>query len=84
MQHTEIVSQLSRRIDSPASDVLFCITMQDVLTAIVRRMGHDALSLSAEDLELAREEVKAALEHHLDIRDYIDMGLDAWEITRKL
>jgi len=47
-------------------------------------MGESALSLSADDLELARDEVKAALEHHLDIREYIDIGLDAWEITRKL
>jgi hypothetical protein len=40
--------------------------MQDILAAIARRIGHDALSLSAKELELAREEVKAALEHHLD------------------
>ena len=84
MNHAEIVSRLSRLIDSPTSEVIHATTMQDILTAIARRMGHDALSLSADDLELAREEVKAALEHHLDIREYIDMGLDAWEISRKL
>ena len=84
MQHTEIIKRLSRRIDSPPSDVLYCITMQDVLTAIVHRMEEEALSLSAEELQLAREEVRAALEHHLDPRDYIDMGLDAWEIAINL
>ena len=84
MQHAEIVSQLYRRIDSPSSEVIHAITMQDILTAIARRMGDDALSLSADDLELAREEVRAVLEHHLDIRPYIDIGLDAWEIVRKL
>jgi len=44
-------------------------------------MGEEALELSTEDLELARDEVKAVLEHHLDEREYIDIGLDAWEIT---
>ena len=47
-------------------------------------MGIGAFSLSTEDLQLAREEVKEAINHHLDIREYIDMGLDVWEITRKL
>jgi hypothetical protein len=36
-------------------------------------MGKEVLELSAEDLELARDE-----------RDYIDMGLDAWEILKNL
>ena len=82
MQHAEIVSQLSRITDP--SEVIFTVTKQDFLTAIVRRMGHVALSLTTDDLELALDEVKVALEHHLDIREYIDIGLDAWEITRKL
>ena len=47
-------------------------------------MGIQALALTAEDLQLAREEVQAVLEHHLDERDYIDMGLDAWMIVRGL
>jgi hypothetical protein len=41
-------------------------------------MGEEALQLSSEDLELVRDEVKAALEHHLDEREYIHIGLDAW------
>ena len=52
MQHTAIVSRLSRRLDSPASDVLYSVTTQDILTAITRRMGESALSLTADDLEL--------------------------------
>jgi hypothetical protein len=84
MNHTEIVSRLSSLIDSPASDVLYSITMQQVLTAIVRRMGDDALSLSSADLQLAFDEVQAAINHNLDYRPYIDEGLDAWEITRHL
>jgi len=31
MQHAEIVSQLYRRIDSPSSEVIHAITMQDIL-----------------------------------------------------
>jgi len=84
LNHAEIVSRLSCLIDSPASEVLYSITMQDILTAIARRMDESALSLTAEELKLAREEAKAALEHHLDIREYIDIGLDSWEIIRKL
>ena len=66
------------------SEIVFSITMQSVLSALDNRLGKEALSLSPEDLELAREEVKATIEHHLDERDYIDMGLDAWEIIRNL
>jgi len=60
------------------------ITTKDIISAIVRRMGEKALELSVEDLDLARDEVKAALEHHLDEREYIDIGLDAWEVSRNL
>lgn len=82
MNHAEIVSRLSRL--SPASDVLYSITMQQVITAIAHRMGDSALSLTQADLELAREEVIAAINHGLDYRPFIDEGLDVWEITRKL
>jgi hypothetical protein len=54
------------------------------ITSIIRRMGEEALELSAKDLELAREKVKAVIEHHLDEREYIDIGLDAWDIIRNL
>lgn len=82
MRHQELVSHLSCITDR--SEVIYSVTMLDVLTAIVRSMGENALSLSADDLQLAREEVKEAILHNLDIREYIDMGLDVWEITRKL
>ena len=81
MTHHELVTQLS--LNCP-SDVLYEITMETVISAIVRRMGEEALDLSFEDLELAKDEVKAAIEHHLDERDYIEIGLDAWEIVRNL
>jgi hypothetical protein len=60
------------------------ITTENIIVAIVRRMGDEALALSAEDLELAGDEVKAAIEHHLDERDFIEIGLDAWELVRNL
>jgi hypothetical protein len=82
MTNAEIVTRLSSLTD--ASVIIYAVTIQDVLTAIARRMGEDALTLSVEDLQLAREEVKEAINHNLDIREYIDMGLDALEITRKL
>ena len=81
MTHHEIVAQLS--LTCP-SDVIYEITMETVISAIVRRMGEEALDLSVEDLELVRDEVKAAIDHHLDERDYIEIGLDAWEIVRNL
>ena len=37
------------------SDVLYCITMQNVLTAIVRRMEEEALSMTADDLASGSE-----------------------------
>jgi hypothetical protein len=82
MNHAEIVSCLSNLTDP--STAIFNITIYDVMNAIACRMEEDSLSLSVEDLELAREEVTAAICHHLDIREYIDMGLDAWEVSRKL
>ena len=75
MTHTEIVSSLSRLIESPTSDVLYTVTMHQVIQQIAHRMGDNALSLSKTDLELAREEVQAAIDHSLDHRPYIEEGL---------
>jgi hypothetical protein len=67
------------------AQIVYAVTIQDIQSAICRRLGPQATTgLSAEDILLAAEEVKAALEHHLDIREYINIGLDAWEITRQL
>jgi hypothetical protein len=58
------------------SEVIYSITMETVLSAIVNRLGDEALTLSVDDLHLARDEVRAAIEHNLEERDYIDMGLE--------
>ena len=81
MTHQDIIAHL--RLQYPP-EVIHEITTEIVISEIVRRMSEDALELTAEDLELARDEVKAAIEHHLDEREYIDIGLDAWEILRNL
>jgi len=77
MNHTAIVSHLSRLTDPSA--VIFTVTVYDVLNAIAQRSGEESLILSVRDLDMAREEVTAAICQHLDIRVYIDMGLDVWE-----
>ena len=81
MTHQDIIAHLCLKYP-PA--VIHEITTEIVISEIVRRMSEDALELTAEDLELARDEVKAAIEHHLDERDFIEIGLDAWEIVRNL
>ena len=81
MQNQEIINQLSRICPS---EVIYAITMETILSAIVNRLGKKALTLSGEDLNLARDEVLIAINHNLDERDYIDMGLDAWELVRNL
>ena len=83
MSHDEIVSRLTQLAGNP-TEVLFSITMQRVIDEIVGRMGIQALALTTEDLQMVKQEVLAALEHNLDEREYIDEGLDAWEIVRDL
>ena len=81
MTHQDIITHLCQL---QPHRVIHEITTENILSEIVRRMGEEALELSTEDLELAGEEVKAAIEHHLDERDFIEIGLDAWELVRNL
>jgi hypothetical protein len=81
MTHKDIIAHLCQLYPP---QVIHSITTENIISAIVRRMGEEALDLSVEDLELARDEVRAAIEHHLDEREYIDIGLDAWEILRSI
>ena len=66
------------------SEIVYAVRISDILSAIERRLGEDSSTLSEEDIRLACTEVQAVIDQELDIRDYIDMGLDAWEITRNL
>ena len=79
MNHTEILSQLAVN----PTEIVFAITMRSVLYAIVNRLGEKVLKLTEYDLNLARDEVKIAFDD-LEILDYIDMGLDSWEIVQHL
>jgi len=81
MTHQDIVAHLCLKYPP---EVIHEITTENIISEIVRRMGEEALELSAEELELAGDEVKAAIEHHLDERDFIEIGLDAWELVRNL
>lgn len=65
--------------------IVFAIEMKDIRSALSKRLGEEeALKLTEDEINLARDEVRAAIDHNLDVRDYIDMGLDAWEIVRNL
>ena len=81
MNHQDIIRHLCQ---IQPHRVVHEITTENIISEIVRRMGEEALELSAEDLEMAGEEVKAAIDHHLNERDFIDIGLDAWELVRDL
>jgi len=65
-------------------EIIYAVTMRDILTALERRIGTAHFQhLTDSDIDLAKEEVKASIDHNLDIRDYVDEGLDAWEISRE-
>ena len=82
MNTKELVTKLS--LLHP-SEVIYEITMETVISAIVRRMGEEALDLSAEDLEMAREEVCSAIDHYeRDLLDIINIGIDAFFVLKDL
>ena len=81
MTHQDIIAHLCLKYPP---EVIHEITTENIISAIVRRLGENALELSAEDLEMARDEVQAAIEHYLNERDLIAIGLDSWDILRNL
>ena len=81
MTHQELITQLS--LICP-SEVLYELSMRSFLSQLANRLGEEALDLSPEDLELAIQEIRAAIDHQFDPREYIDMGLDAWLIIKNL
>ena len=81
MTHQQIVSHLTLKYPP---EVIYELSMASVISEIVRRIGEEALELSPKDLELAKSEVISALEHHMDEREYIAIGLDAFFIIRNL
>ena len=78
----KIVTALSLklvRIAGSPSQVLFAVTMQDVIAEIARTYGDKALHLSAADLLDIKKEVRIAIEQGLDVRDYVHPGIETWE-----
>ena len=59
MQHQE----LARHLSVNPSEIVYAVTMETVLSAIVNRMGDEALFLTVEEIDLAKEEIKAAIDH---------------------
>jgi hypothetical protein len=82
METNEIIAFLIGKLPDP-SESIFTFTMRDLVTAIVRRTGDSAIALTLNDLLLAREELFAVISHYMDEREFIDMGLDAWEVRRE-
>lgn len=83
MAPDEIVSTLSRKLIDPF-EVVYTVTMRDLLTVIVGRLREDALLLPLDDLLLARDEVRAVFGHYLDERELFDLALDQWDLVRHL
>lgn len=83
MTADEITMTLSRRIPHP-DQVVFTVTMRDILKSIAGNLGEKALSLTVPELLEARDEVQAVIGHHLDERELINLGLEAWKVTRSL
>ena len=82
MTHQEIVTRMSLIWHSEES--IWELSLSSVYLEIVRRMGHDALNLSATELELAAHEVRAVFEDDDREKDLISIALDSWEIIRGL
>ena len=82
MTHQEIVTRMSLIWHSEES--IWELSLSSVYSEIVRRMGHNALNLSATELELAAQEVRAVFEDDDREKDLISIALDSWEIIRGL
>ena len=76
MAPDEIIEDLLRKLTDSA-EALLKLSMTDVLSALVRRLGNRALDLSSDELLLAREEALAAIKHHLNLEDSLAIGIDA-------
>ena len=86
MTHEAIVTELSlrlARIEANPTEIVFAISTLNILSAIAKRMGDKALTLKTTELLQARATVRAAIAlYDPDDRNYINIGLDAWETAR--
>ena len=82
MTHQEIITRMSLIWHSEES--IWELSLSSVYSEIVRRMGHDALNLTATELKLAAQEVRAVFEDDDREKDLISIALDSWEVVRNL
>lgn len=83
MKSDEIVRTLLQKLPDD-SEIVYIVTMRDLLSAIAGRLREEALLLTPDDLLLAREEVRATFGHYLDERELFDLALDQWDLIRNL
>ncbi len=83
MTTEEIATTLARRIPD-SHQVVFAVTMGDVLKSIAGNMGEDAMALSEAELLAAKDEVRAVFSHYLHERDLLNLGLETWKVARAL
>lgn len=72
-----LIDRLSQRLPVVP---LYPITNRDIASALIQRLGRAALQLTNHELMLAMTEIQSVLEHRLDHREYINEGLDAWQV----
>jgi len=79
------MEELARHLSIDPEEIIYSITVLDLIRAIERRIGNEeASNLSADDISLAKGEVVAVIEHSLDVRDYLNEGIDLWLEARSL
>ena len=82
MPQEEIITELSMklvRVAGSPSQVIFAVTMQDVIAGIAKMLGEKARDLNAADLLDIQHEVRIAIDYGLDVRDYIQPGIQVWQ-----
>jgi len=81
MTHQDIIAHLCLKYPRKSS-------MKSVPEKYMQRLSDEwarkPWNCPPEEIRIAIEEVTSALEHHLDEREYIDIGLDSWEGVRNL
>lgn len=85
MQLNEIVTELSNKLDKvteSTNQVVYAITMQDVIAEIARTLGEKAVNMTVDDLLDIRHEIQIAIDHGFDARDFIQPGIEVWQIKR--
>lgn len=83
MTTEEIATVLASRVPDP-DQVVYVITMSDVLNGIAGSLGKDALSLTVIEMLSARDEVRSVFSHYLHERDLLNLGLETWKVARSL